>query len=303
MTPAPKKSVGEDEPKERVNIAAFHAILRDSKATGSGRTFLLVLSQWMDNHGSCYAFNGALMKHLGVKTDRAVQLIQNRLVKLGELTIQVGTGPKGSNRYHSPLVEKALQGDPPNKHSGVNKRSGRTDIRGTPNKRSEKGRINVRAKEQTEEFKELVKELVGISLPATTSVTTTTSAAKPAKPGKATRTLWPAPQLAKMPRVAAVLDKHRRWWTAVIEESDELEECSLAESELLEAAVVDTGGLMRFRGFNKNPRAADRARDEFLGFMQRHDPAYEAAIAQVVAESLAEPDRPKAKAARAGRSP
>jgi len=117
--------------------------------------------------------------------------------------------------------------------------------------------------------------------------------------------LWPAAQPAPPQRV---IDKHARWWSAVVREERapangdaEFREISSDPeiAALIEAGLSHVGGWTRIRGTRVRPQDASFARDEFLRYLREHDPAYAKAV-----ESLhAVPAAPKLKAKAARASP
>jgi hypothetical protein len=114
--------------RERVNIAVYHAILENSKATGHHLALLLVLAKWADNKGECFPSVPTLAKycHCSVRTIQrlVVELVANR-----ELQVEKGGGShKATNLYRilavrgpvtylspvtllSPVTKRARTGD------------------------------------------------------------------------------------------------------------------------------------------------------------------------------------------------
>jgi hypothetical protein len=130
----------------------------------------------------------------------------------------------------------------------------------------------------------------------------------PGDPGKrngrpAALTLWPAAQPSPPQEV---INKHARWWSAVIREErapqgdDEFRDIvrDPERAALLEAGLTHVGGWTCIRGTRERPRDASFARDAFLKYLREHDPLYARAVKEATRVSPAAP-KPKAKAARA----
>ncbi len=94
-----------------------------------------------------------------------------------------------------------------------------------------------------------------------------------------------------------------QWIAAEFQDPGVDEDCrDMTPLPLLWSAIRHVGGWGRFAIFVKHPRDASFARQEFLDYLRRHDPAYTAAAGDAIVESL--PDtrgQPlHAKAARGG---
>ena len=262
---------------ERVSIKTYLAVQDHSKASGADYVFLLVMARWADDQGICHPSVPALARCCHV-SERSVQETMGRLIELGELKLLEKGGGRATNTYQILCVTRAVQSTAPVKRKVVSGAVHRTAaVQSTAPKEPDKNQGRTRGG--------------GGTPPPQTPA---------GKPKPETKSLWPAMQPYS---AQALVDKHARWWTELLHPENPKPDRSPEEEALIDAALVRIGGTARILGFRERPRDASFAREEFLDYLRRHDPVYQAAAerlrqsAQNLRQSLGEArKKPKAKA-------
>jgi len=281
-----------------VSIKTYLAVQDHSKASGADYVFLLVMARWADDQGICHPSVPALARCCHV-SERSVQETMGRLIELGELKLLEKGGGRATNTYQILCVTRAVQSTAPVKRkvvSGAVHRTAAVQSTAPVKRKVVSGAVHRTAAVQSTAPKEPDKNQ-GRTRGGGGTPPPQTPAGNP-KPE--TKSLWPAMQPYS---AQALVDKHARWWTELLHPENPKPDRSPEEEALIDAALVRIGGTARILGFRERPRDASFAREEFLDYLRRHDPVYQAAAerlrqsAQNLRQSLGEArKKPKAKA-------
>lgn len=274
---------------ERCNIRVYCAVQDHSKAAGADFTLLLVMARWADDDGICWPSIPSLAKCCHV-SERSIQATIARLIATGELKLleRGGGSHDDTNKYQ---IVCALPAARPVKSTAPVKRTAPVKSSVVTGEVERQAQVKPASPKEPEEKNQ--EEARGGGAPPP----------PPKKPGNAAangngRKLWPAGQPDETTRLR---EKYAEWWTTIVHHAgppwDAIGDYDPPAQRLMQEALHFVGGPVRIHDCRKRPKEASFARDEFLKYLCRNDPAYEGAVAAVIAASLVEPERPKTKAA------